>query len=154
MYLLNSASKQQVRKVLFILFGEDRSWSNRQCKIWLIMKNEFSKLVCTFQPCKYILSRSVGTLYNIQTRLGLQCRNPLRSYHLTLIPCRLSLIPTHCPLSPRTVPFKKFRWGLLFLLLLLLLSQAKVKSAPSPRPKTGVWQYSKTFLSRHWRCQV
>ena len=29
-------------------------------------KTEFSKLVCTFQPCKYILSRSVVALYNIQ----------------------------------------------------------------------------------------
>ena len=57
------------------------------------------------------------------TRLGLQCQNPLIPY----------------PLSPSTVPFTKFRWGLWFL----WLSQAKVKSTPSPRPKTGVWQYWK-----------
>ena len=72
------------------------------------------------------------------TRLGLQCQTPLRSYPLSLIPCSL---------SPSTVPFTKFRWGLLsFLWLWLLwfwllwLSPAKVKSTPNPRPKTGVWQ--------------
>ena len=75
-----------------------------------------------------------------ETRLGLQCQTPLRSYPLSLIPYPLSLIP--CSLSPSTVPFTKFRWGLLsFLWLWLLwLSPAKVKSTPNPRPKTGVWQ--------------
>ena len=34
------------------------------------------------------------------TRLGLQCQTPLRSYPLSLIPCSL---------SPSTVPFTKFR---------------------------------------------
>ena len=54
------------------------------------------------------------------------------------------LTPTPCSLSPRTVPFMKFRWGLSFLsfsLSFLWLSPAKVKSTHSPRPKTGVWQY-------------
>ena len=36
------------------------------------------------------------------TRLGLQCRTPLRSYPLTLI-----LNPTPCPLSPSTAPSQK-----------------------------------------------
>ena len=81
----------------------------------------------------------------VLTRLGLQCQTPLRSYPL-------SLIPTPCSLFPSTVPFAKFRWGLLsflsFLSLLWLLSPAKVKSTPSPRPKTGVWQ--KIF----WVCKI
>ena len=41
------------------------------------------------------------------TRLGLQCQTPLRSYPLTLIPYPISLIPTPCPLSPSTVPSRK-----------------------------------------------
>ena len=71
-----------------------------------------------------------------ETRLGLLYQTPLWSYPI-------SLIPTTWSLSPSTVLFTKFRWGLflsLFLLslsLLLLLSQAKVESTPSPRPKTG-----------------
>ena len=61
-------------------------------------------------------------------------------------PFPLSLIPTPCFLSPSTVPFTKFRWGLLsFLRLWLWLSPAKVKSTPSPRPKTGVWQQPTTW---------
>ena len=66
-------------------------------------------------------------------------------YPFSLIPYLISLIPTPCSLSPSTVPFTKFRWGLLSFLsflsfLLLWLSPAKVKSTPSPRLKTGVWQ--------------
>ena len=60
--------------------------------------------------------------------------------HVCLISLLLSLIPTLCPSSPSTVPFKKFRWGLLWLFL-LLLSKVKVKSTPSPRPKT--WSLTK-----------
>ena len=52
--------------------------------------------------------------------------------HLGLIHYPLSLIPTPWSLSPSTVPFQKFRWGLfflslflLFLLSLLLLSSTK-----------------------------
>ena len=68
------------------------------------------------------------------TRVGLQCQTPLRSYPLSLvhypfIPYILSLIPytlspisTPCSISPSTVPFTKFRWGLLLSLLSLLLS--------------------------------
>ena len=94
-----------------------------------------------------------------ETRLGLQCQTPLRYYPLSLIPFPfsvfpfslsliphlISIIPTPCCLSPSTVLFMKFRWGLLLFLSLLFLwlwlSQAKVKSTPSPRPRTGVWQY-------------
>ena len=65
---------------------------------------------------------------------------------LPFIPYHLSLIPTPCSLSPSTVPFTKFRWGLLWLWL-LWLSQAKVKSTPSPRPKTGVWQKGNMDIS-------
>ena len=71
-----------------------------------------------------------------KTRLGLQCRTPLRSYPL-------SLIPTPWSLSPSNVHFTNFWWGLflsLFLSLMSLLFQEKVKLTFSPRPKTGVWQ--------------
>ena len=68
--------------------------------------------------------------------------------HLSLIPYPLSLIPYPltfnlypCCLTPSAVPFKKFRWGLLwFSLWFSLLLQVKVKSTPNPRSKTGVWQ--------------
>ena len=81
-----------------------------------------------------------------ETRLGLQCQTPFRSYPL-------SLIHTPCSLFPSTVLFTKFRCGILLWLLwfLLSLSQAKVKSTPSPRPKTGVWQ--KVFLNSKWNGQ-
>ena len=74
-----------------------------------------------------------------ETRLGLQCRTPLRPYRLSLIPwpfnlipyplslvpSSLFLIPPLWSLSPRTVtaPLKNCRWGFLSLLLFLLSSQ-------------------------------
>ena len=68
------------------------------------------------------------------------------AYPLSLIPYTLYLIPTPCSLSPSTVPFTKFRWGLSFSFLWFLwLSPAKVKSTPSP--KTGVWQKFCLFLT-------
>ena len=57
-----------------------------------------------------------------ETRLGLQCRTPLRSYPLSFDPY---------PLSPNTVPFKKFRWGFFFFSFFfsfsVSLSKSKVK---------------------------
>ena len=83
-----------------------------------------------------IMRLSCSAKTKTATRLGLQCQTQLRSYPLTLI-------PNPCSLSPNRVPYKKFRWGLLWLslwlflsLFLLLLSKVKVKSTPSLRPKT------------------
>ena len=83
----------------------------------------------------------VSNFSNGKTRLGLQCQTPLSSYPLTLdtwplsfMPYLLPLIPIFCSISPSTVPFKKFRWGL--LLSLSLLSKVKERSTPSPRSKT------------------
>ena len=69
-----------------------------------------------------------GPLKGVKTRLGLQCRTPLRFYLLTVIPYPLSL-----PLVPYPLVLffpRKYRWGLLFisLLLLLFLSKSKVNS--------------------------
>ena len=84
----------------------------------------------------YFWNYITHALTQIQTRLGLQCQTPLRSYPLTLdtwplplmpyplsiISYSLSLIPNPCSLTHSTVPLKKFRWGLLLSLSLLLLS--------------------------------
>ena len=69
----------------------------------MILNNEFpdvSKFIGSMELRKvcYCLM-FIDALYwkYRKTRLGLQCRTPLRSYPLTLI-------PTHCPLPPSTVP--------------------------------------------------
>ena len=80
-------------------------------------------------------------VFSVKLHLG------LIPWPLTLDTWPLSLIPNPCSLSPSRVPYKKFRWGLLWLslwLFLLLLSKVKVKSTPSLRPMT--WSLTKDYF--------
>ena len=80
-------------------------------------QSNFVQYFWIFESTAKIRTSRKQTMTIYTKRLGLQCWTPLRSYPLTLD--SLSLIPTHCPLSPCTFPSKKNYVGVLVVPVLV-----------------------------------